>query len=676
MRKYTLLYLLVVWFVALSAAPGLARVVRVEITGSEPFVSKAYTGAYGPYELVTGRVYHEVDPADPLNTPIVDLDKAPRNAKGLVEFSADLQILKPIDTAKGSRRLLYIVVNRGRPNNDFNDLLANRGYTIVWSGWQGNVEPTTDPKTGKRSNYANDFPRGKNADGSTITGQVYNTFYVAPFDVEPAKASLPLTYDRGFTYKKIEAVSTDNADATLWTHEYPYAARVLVPKHKWAFARAKADGSRGEPSANDVWLEGGFQPGLGYEIVYTGKDPLVNGLSFAAVRDLISFLKNEPGAGNPVAVPGGMIAAFGYGKSQSGRFLRVLTYLGFNEDEAHRKVFDGIYADAPGGSQGSFNFRFCNPGRVTSPDIDLYQLTDYPPSTFTVTTDPYTRVTGSLLDRARAKGVLPKFFQIQTAAEYWTRSGSLAHLLPDLSGDQEFPNEVRYYHISSTQHVPSTAAFTTPLRQLPSNTNNFKPVIDALLIALDEWVTQNVAPPPSTLPTLRDQTMADWRQQASGFPAIPGVNYPGWVHEPPIFDDRTMEKGVVTVWPLRTVSPRTFYPAYVPKVDADGNEIAGIRTPDIACPIGTYTGWTLYKGQYGTGTPMRNMGSFIPFTPTKADREVTGDPRLSLEERYTTHAAYVQCVKDAAEAAAKARLILPEEIANYIQTAEKRSVPK
>ena len=677
MKRRIPIMLLILALVLCIATPSIARVKSIVITATEDWTSANYSGAYGPYEWVIGKVTYEVNPSDPLNTIIVDVDKAPRNASGLIEFSTDFQLLKPKNIELGSKKLLYIVVNRGGRNNNFNDLLANRGFTIVWSGWQGNIPfGLTAPNTGT---FGNDFPTAKNPDGSAITGKVYNTFYVGANNVGTVQYSLALTFDRNAGYKAIPAVypnHRDDPNAELWTHEYPYAQRMVVPKDNWAFAKANADGTKGAPSVNDIWLAGGFQPGLGYELVYTGQDPIVQGLSFASVRDLMAFLKYDPSDANPVKVPGGMVAAYAYGKSQSGRFLRVLTYLGFNESEGHRQVFDGIYADAPGGSQGAFNFRFCNPGRVTSPDVDVYQLTDVPPFSFSTTTDPYTGITGSLLDRAIARNVVPKFFQIQTAAEYWTRSGSLAHLLPDLSGDQHFPKDVRYYHVSSTQHSPGTTSTTNPVRQLPSNTNNFKPVIDGLLVALDEWVTEGIKPPHNTLPKLEDGTIGDWRQGPSGFPRIPGVNYPSYIHEPPIFDQRTMVDGVVTQLPIRTVPPEHFYPAYAPTVDADGNEIAGIRTPDIHCPIATYTGWTLYQGTYGTGILIRNAGSAIPFAKTKADRLASGDPRLSLQERYKNHDKYVKCVAQWAKHLGKQRYILPAEVDNYIQRAEDSSVLK
>jgi hypothetical protein len=677
MKRRVLVTLAIAILVFCLVPPTFARVKSVTITGQADWSSPNYSGAYGPYEWVTGKVTYEIDPADALNQIIVDLDKAVRNPEtGRVEFSTDFQLLKPKDISLGSKKLLYIVVNRGGRNNNFNDLMANRGYTIVWSGWQGNIPfGLIGPDTGS---FGNDFPIAKNPDGSPITGKVYNTFYVGAGNTASVAYSLVLTYDRGRGYKDIPAYYADHLDdpnAQLWKHEYPYADRVLIDKSQWAFAKANPDGSRGEPSANDVWLNGGFQPGLGYEIVYTGMDPLVHGLSFASVRDLMAFLKYDDSAANPVRVAGGMQAALGYGKSQSGRFLRVLTHLGFNESEDHKQVFDGIYADAPGGSQGAFNFRFCNPGRVTAADVDIYQLTDYPPSSFSVTTDPYTGITGSLLDRAIARNVVPKFFQIQTSAEYWTRSGALAHLLPDASADQEFPAAVRYYHVSSTQHSPNTNSTTNPVRQLPSNPNNYKPVIDGLLVALDEWVSQGVLPPPNTLPTIKDATMGPWDRAGSGFPEIPGVNYPAWIHEPPIFDPSTMVDGVVTELPMHTLAPH-FYPALAPKVDVDGNEIAGIRTPDVQCPLGTYTGWTLYQGAFGTGTPIRNAGSFIPFAATTAEREAAGDPRLSLEERYRTHGQYVSCVAQAAHNLAKQRFILWEAVDGYVGRAAESGIGK
>jgi hypothetical protein len=249
----------------------------------------------------------------------------------------------------------------------------------------------------------------------------------------------------------------------------------------------------------------------------------------------------------------------------------------------------------------------------------------------------------------------------------------LAHLLPNLSDDQVFPPNVRYYHISSSQHTPNTNSTINPTRQLPSNPANHGHVIFGLIVALDRWVTRDVEPPPSTLPRLADGTMGDWRREASGFPSIPGVNYPPWIHEPPIFDLTTIENGVLTEVPIPFLA---FYPAYAPTVDADGNEIPGIRIPDIQCPIGTHTGWALRTATFnGEGTPIRNGGSFIPFARTRAERLAAGDPRLSLEERYRNHAQYVRCVRQAARELRKQDFILPEAVDDYVRRAEERNVP-
>jgi hypothetical protein len=665
MKKSLLCSSIIFSLVVLFCTPGYGQIKFVEILKKEPYAKGATFGAHGPYEILTGRVHYELNPYHPLNCIITDLDKSPKNDKGFVEFSTDVRILKPVDMQKGSQRLFYYIVNRGGVAEGFNELLLNRGFTIVWSRWQGDILP------GKGLLSA-DFPVAKNPDGSSITGSVMTTFMLAKRAPEEPSASLPLSYDGtgGYIYRTIESVSADNANSRLTSREYALRPRVEIPRSRWAFAKAHTDGSKGAPSTTDIWLEGKFQPGLIYELVYQGKNPVVMGLGFAAIRDLNAFLKYAS-QGNPVAVPGGMKAAYIYGKSQSGRFLREYLKLGFNQDEEGRKVFEGMLPDAPGGSVGFFNYRFCLPGRANNNFEGHNFLTDIPPFSYSTTTDPYTRVTGSLLDKAIATNTVPQIIQVQTSAEYWTRSGSLAHLLPDLSGDQEFPQNVRYYHLSSTQHSPSTKLSKNAVNQLPSNPANYGPVIRALIVALDDWATKGTEPPPSALPRLADGTIGDWRKGPSGFPDIPGINYPAAIHEPPILDLSSLRNGVLTQNPIPWLPPG-LYQAYAPKVDADGNEIAGVRVPDIQVPIGTYTGWNLRTSAYNSfGTNIINGGSFIPFARTKAERLASGDPRPSIEERYKNREDYIQKVTRAARDLEKQRLLLPEDAAQIIRQAEK-----
>jgi hypothetical protein len=417
-----------------------------------------------------------------------------------------------------------------------------------------------------------------------------------------------------------------------------------------------------------VALDGGFEPGRIYDVVYHSKDPRVVGCGLAGTRDLISFLKYDTGADNPAA---GLRVAYGWGVSQSGRFLRHFLYQGFNADEQGRKVFDGVFDQVGGSGRGSFNHRFGQASRdalqffnILFP-VDLFPFTDGPEK------DPETGIVDALLARAERTNTAPKVFHLLTNSEYFNRAGSLVHTDPTGSSDAELPATTRVYTIASAPHgpgpfPPETHVGGGMVGRAVLNPLNYAPAVRALFRALDLWVTDDIAPPPSAYPRLTDGTLTT--PDHAGWPAIPGYEFP--MHPLRAFHlnfGPDWVKGIVSIEPPEVGKP---FAARVPAVDADGNALGGIRLPEIAVPLATYAGWN-YRDN-SIGAPHQNageIGSYLPFSRTRVDRERSGDPRPSIEERYRNRDEYLGKYAAAALVLVQRRYLLAEDVAELLSHA-------
>jgi hypothetical protein len=606
----------------LSIAQG--AVTRVEVTQrvDVPIVN---------YEQVTGKAYFAVDPKLAANKIIVDVDRAPRNAKGLVEFSADIFVLRPKDPAKSNGTALLEISNRGGRGMigmfdlaqgrqlataaDLGDpLLFEAGYTLVWVGWEFDVPDRTAMKL-----YA-PIIRG-------LTGPVRSEIIV---DRPSTTASLG---DRA----QIPYAVADQAGATLTVRDHPTEKPTLIPRDQWKF-NADATGVEYAP---------GFDPGRVYEVVYTGKDPAVVGLGPAAVRDYISYMKQQ----------GEVKRAIGFGTSQSGRFLRKYLYDGFNADERGKKVFDGLWAHVGGAGQGSFNSRFAQPSR----DGHTWMNFLYPTDMFPFTDEPETDggITDAVLARAKKDGVVPKIFYTNGSYEYWGRNASLIHISPDGKKDVPPAPETRIYYLAGTQHGANAQA-TKNNTQNRANPQDYRFAMRALLVDMNAWITDGTAPPDSQIPRInKDQLVTTG---ALAFPKIPGVAVPKDTHYAWRLDfgPDFRTKGIETIEPPKI---GLSYPILIPQVDRDGNETAGIRLPELAVPLATYTGWNLRDANIGAPEAIQSMvGSFIPFPKTKAEREQSGDTRLSIEERYSSRADYLTKIEAAAKPLVDQRLLLDRDV--------------
>jgi hypothetical protein len=698
-----------------GAPPAQARVIQVVIAKVETpaFGSKSF-GAVGPYERISGSVLGEVDPDDPANAIIVDIGLAPKNANGTVTYSADFQILRPVDRAKSNRRLLYDLTNRGRTTaldvlndsrtgNDIqsagdagNGFLMREGFTVLESGWDFSA-----PRGGKL--FTMTVPVAKNPDGSAVTGLNTEEFVID-------KSATPLA--QHLTYP---AASADKSKASLTVRRNYADAPVPLPAATWDYADETLSAVR--LTSGMFGGPGSFGPTALYEFTYEAKDPVVAGLGFAAIRDIAAFLRSAAtdGRGTPNPLAGDIQYVYSFCSSQPCRTMHDFMQLGFNQPEraagapssaapksSASKAFDGVLNWKAGGSGLFMNYRFSQPDRTHRQHIARWTPEYQFPFADAKVTDSITGKTDWRLRRCEDSGTCPKIFEANSSNEYWAKAASM--MQTDSAGrdiDLGAAADVRYYLLASAPHLSASGP---GICAQPRNPLRANAVLRALLMDLDAWVSAGTAPPANQMPRVADGTLVPPLPQegseavsksgsepgsnsvsgtgsgagnrsgedlAYSFPRIPGVAYNGVHHTGDLWDfGPGFDKGFLSVLPPRLVG--TPYPVFVPKADADGNDIAGLRLPEVAVPVATYTGWALRAdGLDGCDA----TGQKIDFARTKAARLASGDPRPSLEERYRDHGAYVEQVKRAAVALRDARFMLEEDVAATIAAAEAASVP-
>jgi hypothetical protein len=647
----------------LAAAPAAAEVVRIEVQSRADILGGQAFGAAGAFEKLTGIIHFAVDPRNPVNQIIADIDKAPRNAAGLVEFSSNFYLIRPKDPSKGNGTLLYEVSNRGgkgmlgffnfargggadpQAAEHFGDgFLLERGFSLIWIGWQFDV-PVRD---GQMRVIA---PIARNVDGSPITGLVRSDFV----PLKPAtEASLA---DRG--HQAYVVANVDDPANVMTVRDSVEGARRTILRTAWQFT---ADG-------RSVRMPAGFEPQKIYEVVYRAKDPAVVGVGSAAIRDTVSKIKY--GGAVELGLPAGAIKrAIAFGISQSGRFLRTYLYYGFNEDEANRKVFDGMMPHVAGSGRGSFNHRFAQPSRDGHPFINFFYPTDIFPFTDAEQTDPLTGVTDGLLTHATKPALQPNIFYTNSSYEYWGRAASLYHTTIDGTKDARLPANVRGYLLAGGQHGVGGFPPARTIGQQLANPLDYRWAMRSLLVAMNRWVTDGTPPPASALPSVESGTLVT--PDKLKFPAVPGVNVATVPHKAYRADygPDFIKAGLVTQEPPAI---RGAFAILVPQVDADGNEIAGIRMPEMAVPTATYTGWNLFNAESGPTTVVSSMvGSFIPLPATKADRAASKDPRRSIEERYRGRDQYLNEVTKAAGDLVSKGYVLQADVPRIVEQAATR----
>ncbi len=666
------------------SAPLRAELKSLEIHRRQAFADGAAFGDTGPYEKLVGIARFAVDPDHPRNRDIVDLKLAPRNAEGKVEFEADVFILAPKDLAKGNRAILYDVNNRGNklalgmfnsapssndpatPAHAGNGFLFRRGYTVVWCGWIGELLPGNN-RLLLRAPVVEDG-------GKPIRGIVR---YEMVTD-EPAE-TLPLS--RRENHGSYPPTAKGEAEGVLTWRQRETDARVVIPRGQWSLVRHPAptseNGVRGTLGQIRCRVAGGFRPGYLYELVCEAEGPIVQGLGFAATRDLISFLRHDETAKNPLRLASGKPAierTHAFGVSQSGRFLRHLVYQNFNIDEQGRRVFDGIMPHVAGGGLGFFNHRFAQPTRHNAQHEEHLYPADIFPFTYGEGVDPFSKRTDGILRRALKENpsALPKIMHTQSAAEYWHRSGSLVHTDPLGERGADIPASVRIYAFGGTQHGPAADPPPRGIGQNLANPGDYKPQLRALLDALDGWVKSDIAPPPSVYPRIGQGTLVGWRQTETGFPSLPGVRYPEVIQRPSVLDlgPEFLTKGIITVEPPKLGGQ---YVVKVPRSAPDGNDLGTLLPAEVAVPLATHTGWNLRRRDVGAEDMLVSLaGSYIPFAKTSAEAKRTGDPRPSLEERYGSFAEYTRHLSARCEEMVRQRYLLKEDAERILGAAEKR----
>lgn len=680
-RANVMKVLMALLWVAGLPAIGEAKVVRFVVEERTPFAEGAEWGAAGTYERLIGTAYLEVDPTDPLNAVIVDLDKAPQNARGRVEFRTPFLILKPVDPARGNRKVYYTLNNRGndallnvRTKADVgaNDFALRMGYTIVDAGWEGDLVPAP-------TRLAAVLPIAMQADGSPLVERMRVEYSDRNI---PADGTFTLNLEGSAAFRSYETADTSTARSTLTVRDTVGGPRMPIAPDRWAFGRCPTGRESLAPSGTDICYFDNFRADQLYELIYPARNPIVMGLGHAITRDVASFLRyqvrDSAGNRNPLATEVGVDVRriYATGASQTGGYLRDFMYLGFNEDESHRKVFDGIIPTIVGTDRVFINVRFADPNVYSSQDVthDFLQ-SSYPPFTYAVTSDPVTGIRDGILKRPATD---PLVFQIDSATEFWQLRASL-NVVDGEGRPVPTPPNVRLYFVSSTAHGFTTSGLRTPPpgrapRCENPTTTSANESTRALLVAMDAWADRGIDPPPSNYPRLQDGTLVPPSEARRAFPAIPGVTFPPAANGLELLDFGPAFGrlgGVLTLQPPRTSH---VYPILVPKPDRDGHDIAGTRLMQVRVPLGTSTGWNVRASGHRGPDLCGLTGSFVPFAQTAEERKAKGDPRPSLQERYTDHAGFVRAVEEAAAKLVKERFLLKEDADRFIAAANASDV--
>lgn len=631
-----------------------AAVERVEILSRTPFVTQQ---ADNKYERIEGRLHYAVDPNVAANAPIVDVKLAPRNAQGLVEFSGDFTLIRPVDGKANNGKLLYEVNNRGNYwlfnlfqngvfSNDLNSAeaqgdnwLLDQGYSLLWTGWNWDVV-----EGGQRQQLT--LPVAREANGDAIQGVVVNEIVVNA----PTNASSHLgILARGYPFAPGAQES-----AELTVRDTPEGERVVISRDAWQLA--KVEDGKVIPDDTSVYLSTGFEPGRIYELRYTAENPVVTGLGLAAVRDALSFFRYEEqdkaGQRNPLLDQQGTLPehVLAFGISQSGRVLQTMLLDGLHVDEQQRPTFDGGFLHVAGGGKGSFNHRFAQTTRHFSPHEESIYPTDYFPFATVTQRDEVLGKEASVLDNAKKVGVVPKLVYTASSTDYWARAASLLHTDTEGKTDLPLDDHARAYLLSGAQHVIATP----PERGIYENCllpTDYRPQLRALLVALDQWVVEDKAPPASRIPSIENGTLvslADYKGALAD--VVDDLRKPTRYLQPPRLQlgERFDAEGI------SDVQPPVFGKAYntlVPQVNADGNELAGLIAPQVAVPVGAYLGWNLRNANAGAPDALARLyGSFIPWSAEQ------------VAQHYPSRDAYVQQVEQVARQQVQERVLLEQDV--------------
>ena len=677
------------------AAHAEAGLVKLEIAKREVVADGASFGDAGPYEKLTGRAWFEVDPTMERNKAVFDIDRAPLNKAGKIEFSADMVILKPVDMELGSKTLFFEVNNRGRKISfgrmhdtasdanmndpmaarDFgNGFLMKRGYVIAWVGWGADIAPGDNRLTVN-------FPVALEKNGRPVTERILTEFSDRNFN-GGRPYSLPLS--GGAAFKSYPAVSFDKkqAQAELYIlpsdSPKPGAPEIprgeAVPDDQWALADCP-DGWPGKPSTEHICLKDGFRNDRNYHLLYRATNSPVMGLGYLTTRDFVSFLRNDEkdaaGNANPVF---GVKNALCQGISSSGMYLRDYLYHGFNVDEQERQVCEGMHIHVAGVQKLFLNYRFAQPNAFTQQHRERFVPDTNFPRQYAVRINPFTKVPDGILKRPKTD---PKIIHTDTSNEFWQFRASLTGASEGGTMDFNESSKVRRYLLSSQQHggfkpdAPNHGIADKQCEQL-TNATHPGPLLRALIVDLDEWVKNNVAPPDMRVPKVADRTLV--APGEVNLPKIPGLTFEGLYNGSGDRDFGPRVIGNAGVIDLLIPQTRAVHKILVPQVDAIGNDIAGIRHPFVEVPVATLLGWNTRTRDFGGPDLCDLLGSTIALPKTRADAQAKGDPRPSLEELYGSHEAYVAKIFEAARKLQAERLMLAEDVDMIVREAQASNI--
>ena len=630
-----------------------ATVERIEVVNRKPAFGGTRFGDVGEYDMVVAVAHVLADPRHPANQGIIDLAAA-ADPDGMVRYRTDVVILRPRDADKASRVLVFDVANRGRklmlPLVDDGELQADtakqagngwlmrQGHTMLWIGWQGDL-----PLDRSGQNVGMALPLATDR-GAPITG---TSLEEVVFDAPGASGTMPLSYP---------AATPDTARAELTVRARPGARATVLPADSWRYK-----------SASEIELQrpAGFDAGAIYQFRYEARDPRPMGLGMAAVRDVVTFLKfaqaDAQGQAQPMAdIRPKVTVAIGI--SQSGRFLRDFIWQGFNAAPTGGRVFDAAMPTIAGSRKSYTNVRWAQPGRYSRQHEDHWVYGDQFPFGYGTITDPLTGRTDGIFARCRTDETCPKLMHVDSNLEFWQARSSL--VATDGAGrDVPLPDDVRAYLMSSTQHVASGTP-ATGICQLPNNPARQTSTYRALMTRLIAWARDGQPPPPSRFPSVAAGTLVQPQRTAMGFPDLGalGLTLPVELNDLNPVDH--------SVTPARIDTGRR-YMVFVPKTDADGHDVAGIRGPDIDAPLATHTGFGLRKASFAEGQLCGLTGSYLPLSKDVQERSSRRDPRPSMAERYSTRAAYVEQVRASAERLKTDGLMLEEDVARVLDVAVK-----
>ena len=652
-------------FLSLFVALGVhAGVTRIEVSERETLSSEAVDFHYEVYQ---GVIHFTLDPDDPANAAITDIEYAPVNDAGLVEYAADFKLLVPSDeVANGG--LLYNVNNRGGsrvpPEESLLHPLSQRGFTYLVTGWINEI--TARP--GRLRLHA---PVVTDED-APITGDVRYEVSVNATDNDVNIA--------GGGHLAYRPAAGALEEATLTQRLYQEDPRIPSERQDFSLAGNEVEDSNQVEILLNV--SGGLQPGYLYELIYEARDPVLAGAGLAGIRDIVSLMRyGGEGSGELTQFDLPEIEhTVAWGISQSGRLLRQFVYDGFNADPDGRIVFDGVIPVIAGGGYGMFNNRFAMPTRTNGHHSNYLYPNDLFPFTYGESTDPYTGRSDGVLARARAAGTVPKIMHIQTTNEYWLRAGSLPHTNPQGTADAEIPDEVRFYTIGGSQHGSRDGIVRPPSGgQLPDNPNMWSPISESLIVAMYDWVAEGEEPPPSRYPKIADGTLVpshvDGRINRRAWNRLNGVNHPASMYKPRHvgYGPRWDSERIIDEHPDYSDHE---YQALVPAVDSDNNDLpeSTILPPLTSVPLGTFVSWNMRAPSNGAEESMARLsGGYIPFPANTAVAVQSRDPRSSRAGLYTSSDDYLTKYEQATDELIAEGYLLPGFKDDYMEIARRNA---